>query len=75
MLAVIELHPWAEVLVDGRSRGFSPGRWPVSPRTHAVTLVNRDAHLERHFELRFAPGKTVTLSGNLETLSEPGPEP
>jgi hypothetical protein len=51
-----------EVLVDGKSRGFSPGRWLVSARSHEITLRNPEAGLERHFRLKFAAGKTVTLS-------------
>jgi hypothetical protein len=51
-----------EVLVDGKSRGFSPGHWPVSARSHEITLLNRDVNLERHVQVKFSSGKTVTLS-------------
>jgi hypothetical protein len=56
------------VLVDGKSRGFSPGRWPVSAHSHEITLLNPEAHLERHFQVRFAAGKTVTLSEETTSL-------
>ena len=67
-LAVIQMHHWVEVLIDGKSRGFSPGRWPVSARSHEITLLNPEAHLERHFEVWFAAGQTVTLSEETTSL-------
>ncbi len=67
-LAVIRVHRWVEVLVDGKSRGFSPGRWSVSPRSHEITLSNPEARVERHLQVKFAAGKTVTLSEETTSL-------
>ena len=47
----------------GSHRGSAPSRWPVparQPRDHAARIPTPS--LERHFQVKFAAGKIVTLS-------------
>ncbi|MHB1845652.1 MAG: serine/threonine protein kinase [Deltaproteobacteria bacterium] len=68
-LRVVNLHPWAEILVDGQSRGYSPQRSLELPAgRHRVALSNPEAAIERRFSLDVKPGELVTLQGDLRTL-------
>jgi len=54
----VQVTPWAEVLVDGRSVGVTPiTGLEVSPGTHTVRLVNAPLHQERSTTLVLAPGE------------------
>jgi hypothetical protein len=50
----INLLPWAEVRVDGRSIGHTPLDVAIAPGGHAITLVNPDIgrRLDRRLEIR-----------------------
>lgn len=69
ILRVIGLHPWAEVIVDGQSRGFSPLRSLALPAgRHRIVLSNGEASIQRRFTVDVPPGKIVSLRGELRTL-------
>ncbi len=68
-LAVVGLHPWAEVFVDGVSRGWSPSpAIALSAGKHRVTLVNAEEHLRRSFAVDVPAAGRVVLQGELKTL-------
>ena len=67
-LAVLQIHPWAEVFVDGKSQGFSAGRWAVAAGHHRVVLRNHDAFVDRSFEVDITAETTLLFTGDLKTL-------
>jgi serine/threonine protein kinase len=68
-LAVIAVHPWAQVFVDGTSRGYSPApAIPIPAGRHKIILSNDEAHLSRTFSVNVPEGGRVVFRGELETL-------
>jgi len=60
--------PWAEVVVDGNSLGYTANTWKVAPGHHHLLLRNGKAGIEREFDLEFPSGGEVQLRGPLRSL-------
>jgi hypothetical protein len=60
--------PWAEVVVDGSSLGYTANTWKVAPGRHHLLLRNGKAGIEREFDLEFPSGGEVQLRGPLRSL-------
>jgi serine/threonine-protein kinase len=60
--------PWAEVLVDGSSLGYTANTWKVAPGHRHLVLRNGKAGIEREFTLDFPAGGTVQIQGPLRSL-------
>jgi hypothetical protein len=55
--------PWAEVILDGRSLGYTPHARPFSVKSGQHTLVLRNPHLgEQTLELDLIPGRGEVVS-------------
>lgn len=62
----INSRPWAEIFIDGRSRGTTPNLGiPLSPGKHRVKLVNSVMDLSQAFEVTVGSGSIVTKVLNL----------
>lgn len=62
----VHAYPWAEVLLDGESLGFTPRAEPFEVPEGRHTLVLRNPHLgERSLDLDLAAGRPETVSVNL----------
>lgn len=63
----LQVRPWAEVFLDGRSLGVTPLLEPVDVRAGRVVFVlkNKDLGVSRSVTVEVPPGKTVVLRENL----------
>ena len=62
----INSRPWAEIFVDGRSRGSTPNLgMPLQPGIHTVKLVNSTMGMSKSFDLKIRSGTIVTKVLNL----------
>jgi hypothetical protein len=62
----VHAHPWAEVFLDGESKGFTPRAEPFEVEEGKHTLVLRNPHLgERSIEVELEAGRTEAISVNL----------
>jgi hypothetical protein len=68
VLRAINVSPWAEVLVDGTSLGYTARAWKVASGHHHLLLRNGKEGIEREFDLEFPPGGEVLLQGKLRSL-------
>jgi len=62
----VNAYPWAEVIIDGKSRGYTPRAkpFPVAPGRH--TLVLKNPHLgQKTVELELEEGREETVSVDL----------
>jgi serine/threonine-protein kinase len=68
LVRATNVSPWAEVLVDGSSLGYTANTWKVAPGHRHLVLRNGKAGIERDFTLDFPAGGTVQLQGPLRSL-------
>ena len=59
----INAWPWAEVILDGESLGFTPGANPFMASSGRHTLVLKNPHLgEQKLVLNLVPGREEVVS-------------
>ncbi|MHB8420870.1 MAG: serine/threonine protein kinase [Myxococcales bacterium] len=69
ILSVVGMHPWAEVIIDGAHRGWSPAPAIVVPAgRHRITLDNSDEGIRRTFTLEMPEAGHVVFRGDLRTF-------
>jgi serine/threonine protein kinase len=68
LIRAMNVSPWAEVVVDGSSLGYTARTWKVAPGHHHLLLRNGKAGIEREFDLDFPSGGEVQLRGPLRSL-------
>ena len=68
VVRAMNVAPWAEVVMDGVSLGYTARVWKVASGHHHLLLRNVKAGIEREFDLDFPPGGEVVLRGKLRSL-------
>ena len=62
----VHAYPWAEVILDGKSLGFTPRAEPFDAREGPHVLLLRNPHLgEQRINLELVAGRPETISVNL----------
>jgi eukaryotic-like serine/threonine-protein kinase len=62
----VRINPWAEVTIDGKSRGSTPfSPVPLRPGMHTVVLVNPDLQKTVTKRVRIEPNRTYPLQVDL----------